>query len=248
MNLPSITLRDSRLVLVLGGFAVLAVAFLVSLTGAAEFTAPAMHMIDTLRGFGLLGWIGFVLLQALVAMIGFLPASLLGLAAGAIYGVTLGFGLAAVGVMLGAIGTFGLARSFMRDAIVRLVAGRAGFRRIDDALTSDGWRLVLLMRISPIMPFSLTSFALGLSGMRSRAYLLGTLASLPALLLYVVLGSLGARSLAAAHHGAHDIALALLGIGILATGVMTARIGHLVARALHVDPHEMDEATPRYQD
>lgn len=241
-------LRDRRLVLAAAGFAVLGAAFLVSLSGTADLAQMAMRTIDAMRRFGPLGWVGFVLLQALVAMVGFLPASLLGLAAGAIYGVGLGFGLAAVGVMLGAIGTFGLARSMLRGAIVRLVARRAGFRRIDAALAADGFRLVLLMRISPIMPFSLTSFALGLSGVEPLAYLSGTLTSLPALLLYVVLGSLGARSLAAIHHGSHDLTLALLGLGILATGLLTVRIGHLVARALRVDPLLVDDATPGYQD
>lgn len=229
-------LRDRRLVLVAVGFGALAVAFLVSLTGATDLARTAMHTVDTMRRFGPLGWIGFVLLQALVAMIGFLPASLLGLAAGAIYGVALGFGLAGVGVMLGAIGTFGLVRSMLRGAIVRMVAGRAEFRRIDTALAADGFHLVLLMRLSPIMPFSLTSFALGLSGVEPWAYLSGTLASLPALLLYVVLGSLGARSIAAIHQGSHGLTLALLGVGVLTTGLLTARIGHLITRALRVDP------------
>lgn len=230
------------------GFAVLGAAFLVSLTGTADLASAAMHTIDTMRRFGPLGWIGFVLLQALVAMVGFLPASLLGLAAGAIYGITLGFGLAAVGVVLGAIGSFGMARSMLRGAIMRLISGRAGFRRVDAALAADGFRLVLLMRISPIMPFSLTSFALGLSGIAPRTYLSGTLAALPALLVYVVLGSLGARSFAAIPNGSHDLTLALLGLGILATGLLTVRIGHLVARALCVDPLLVDGATSSSQD
>ncbi|GBR74255.1 TVP38/TMEM64 family protein [Acidiphilium acidophilum] len=242
MNLLEV-LRDRRLVLIAAGFAVLGVAFLGSLIGTADVARTAIHTIDTMRRFGPLGWIGFVLLQAMVAMVGFLPASLLGLAAGAIYGVALGFSLATAGVMLGALGTFGLARSMLRGAIVRLIARRAGFRRIDSALAADGFRLVLLMRISPIMPFSLTSFALGLSGVELRAYLSGTVASLPALLLYVVLGSLGAHSFAAIHHGSRDLTLALIGLGILATGLLTARIGHLIARALRVDPHSVNDAT-----
>lgn len=105
--------------LVAAGFAVLGVAFLFSLVHSAELAQAAIHTISTMRKFGPLGWIGFLVLQTLVAMIGFLPASLLGLAAGAIYGVTLGFGLAAFGVMMGAVGTFWLARSILRDSMVR---------------------------------------------------------------------------------------------------------------------------------
>lgn len=239
----SAVLGDRRLVLVAAGFLILGVAFMLSLIGTADVSRAAMHTIDTMRRFGPLGWIGFVLLQALVAMVGFLPASLLGLAAGAVYGITRGFGLATVGLMLGAIGTFGLARSILRGTIVRLVTKHNGFRRIDSALAADGFRLVLLMRISPIMPFSLTSFALGLSGVKPRAYLFGTVASLPALLVYVAIGSLGARSLAVVDNQTHDISLALFGVGILATGLLTARIGHLVARALRVDRHLVNDTT-----
>lgn len=232
---------DRRLLLVACGLVVLLAAFLASVLGVSALGGMALAAIDALRQAGPLGWAGFVALQAAVAMVGFLPASLLGLAAGAIYGVGAGFALSATGVMLGAVGTFALARSVLREAIVRLIAGREGFRRIDRALAADGWRLVLLMRVSPVMPFSLTSFALGLSGVAPAAYLAGTLASLPALFLYVVLGSLGVRSLAELHRGPHGPALALLGIGILATALLTVRLGQLVARALRVQP-AMDEA------
>lgn len=245
MKLPA-TLRDRRLLPVAIGFALLGAAFLFSLAGATGVADAVLRALDGLRRSGPLGWLGFVVLQALVALVGFLPASLLGLAAGAIYGVAGGFALSALGVMLGAIGTFALARSMLRGLILQLVSRRASFRRLDSALAGNGWQLVLLMRISPVMPFSLTSFALGLSGIAPRTYLLGTLASLPALLLYVVLGTLGARSLATLHRGSHDLTLALLGLGILATGLLTLRIGQLVARALRVDPHLADDALVRF--
>jgi uncharacterized membrane protein YdjX (TVP38/TMEM64 family) len=57
-------------------------------------------------------------------------------------------------------------------------------------LAQDGWRLVCVLRVSPVMPFAMTSYALGLTGISQRAYLLGTLAALPALLGYVTVGAL----------------------------------------------------------
>lgn len=220
------------LIVALAAFGLLGAAFIASLAGAADWAGAVLGALDRLRDLGPLGWIAFVGLQALVALIGFLPASLLGLAAGAVYGIGLGFGLAAVGVLLGAAVAFALARSAFRPVILRLLEGRAALERLDTALTRDGWRLVLLMRVSPVMPFSLTSFALGLSGIDFRSYALGTLASLPALLLYVGLGTLGANGIASAHRGASPLHLILLGLGIAATLLLALRIGQLLARAL----------------
>lgn len=225
--------RDLRLKLVVLGFGLLGLAFLASLVAASHAGGDILDLFARLRRLGLFGCVVFVLAQTAVAMAGVLPASLLGLAAGAVYGVPLGFALSAIGVLAGAAGTFGVARSALRGAVLRLLArnGRftGRFTRIDDAVAGDGWRLVLLMRISPVMPFSLTSFALGLSGVGPRDYMLGTLASLPALLLYTVLGALGVRDIG---HASPGLAFALLAIGILATGLLTVRVGRLVAGAL----------------
>jgi uncharacterized membrane protein YdjX (TVP38/TMEM64 family) len=224
-----------KVILVLAGFGVLGTAFLASLADAADWAAAVLDVLDSLRELGPLGWFALVGLQTLVALIGFLPASLLGLAAGAVYGVGLGFGLAASGVLIGAGVAFVLARSTLRPTIVCLLDGRAALGRFDAALTKDGWRLVLLLRVSPVMPFSLTSFALGLSGIGFRSYALGTLASLPALLLYVCIGTLGANSIATAHSGSNPLHLALLGVGIAATLLLTVRIGWMLTRAVRTD-------------
>jgi uncharacterized membrane protein YdjX (TVP38/TMEM64 family) len=224
----------ARLITIAAGFAILAAALALSLAGGTTWAARILGWLDRLRALGALGWVIFVVLQTLVALIGFLPASLLGLAAGAVYGIALGFGLSSIGVLLGAGAAFSLARSALRPAIVRLVARRDGLRRFDAAIMRDGWRLVLLMRVSPVMPFSITSFALGLSGIGWRDYALGTLASLPALALYVTLGALGVQGITALRTGPGWVHLVLIGAGLAATLVLTLRIGQLVARAVRV--------------
>ncbi|MCW8305993.1 VTT domain-containing protein [Acidiphilium sp. PA] len=223
-----------RLIAIAAGFAILAAALALSLAGGATWAARILDWLDRLRALGVLGWLIFVLLQTLVALIGFLPASLLGLAAGAVYGVALGFGLSSIGLLLGAGAAFSLARSALRPAIIRLVARRDGLRRFDAAIKRDGWRLVLLMRVSPVMPFSITSFALGLSGIGRRDYALGTLASLPALALYVTLGALGVQGLTALRTAPGWLHLTLIGAGLAATLMLTLRIGQLVARAARI--------------
>lgn len=229
---------NRRLIIVLAAVTLLGAAFIASL-GSADWAGAALHILDRLHVLGPLGWVVFVGLQTLVALIGFLPASLLGLAAGAVYGVKLGFGLAATGLLLGAAVAFILARSAFRPVIIRLLENRAAFKRFDTLLARDGWRMVLLMRVSPIMPFSLTSFALGLSGIDFQPYAFGTFASLPALLLYVCLGALGANSIASAHRGISLLHFGLLAVGIATTVLLTLRIGRMFKHALGITSQGM---------
>lgn len=183
---------------------------------AVQMLDPALGQaaIGLLRGAraqGVAGLVFVVLLQGVVAASGVLPASVLGIAAGALFGVGAGFAAAALGTLAGALVAFALTRSFARPLIARLVRERPGLRRLDAALAGDGWKLVCLLRISPVMPFAVTSYALGLSSVRFRAYLLGTLASLPPLLAYVVLGRV--LGFGALHAGA-DGAMRWVALGI----------------------------------
>ncbi|MGC8530829.1 MAG: TVP38/TMEM64 family protein [Acidiphilium sp.] len=220
---------------VIGGAALLAAVAVGSLFGE-QWSGAVLTMLERLRHLGWIGWLIFALLQTLVALIGILPASLLGLAAGAVYGVALGFGLSAIGIMLGAAIAFALTRSALRPAIAHKLAANQRLARLDHAVGRDGWRLVLLMRVSPVMPFSLTSYALGLSAISPRDYALGTLAALPALLLYVAIGTLS-RSGLAALHGHAPIHLVLVGVAIIATGLLSLRLGRLIANALRGVDH-----------
>ena len=81
------------------------------------------------------------------------------------------------------------------------------------------------------MPFALTSYALGLSSIRLRDYLIGTLAAMPALFGYVLLGTLAGTGVAD-RSSSSPLGGWLLAIGLLATLVLTLRIGQLIARAL----------------
>jgi uncharacterized membrane protein YdjX (TVP38/TMEM64 family) len=171
----------------------------------------ADRMIATARGLGGIGLAGFALLQALIALSGVLPASLLGIAAGTIYGLWLGFGLAAVS-----------------PAIERLCARRPRLRNLDARIAKDGWKLVCLLRLSPVMPFAPTSYLLGLSSIGMRDYLIGTLASLPALLGFVFLGTLADTGLWAARTGAGVWGWVAIGIGGAATLALTVYLGRIV--------------------
>jgi uncharacterized membrane protein YdjX (TVP38/TMEM64 family) len=202
--------------------------------------SSAESLVHVVRGLGMRGAVIFAIIQILVAVSGILPASLLGVAAGSIYGLVSGFLLAAASTLAGALISFFFSRYLFRAAVERLAARRPRLRNLDARIARDGWKLVCLLRVSPIMPFSATSLALGLSAVSLRDYAIGTLASLPALCGYVFIGTLADTSLSAWATGASTVRLVLLGLGVLATLVLVLRLGQ-IAMKLGLAPRATDE-------
>ncbi|WP_419729839.1 TVP38/TMEM64 family protein [Lichenicola sp.] len=239
--------RPHRLLLAASAATVAVVALVGLLRVRQPLGAFAWSLLEWARGSGAAGWTTTALVQMLVACTGILPASVTGIATGAIYGVVWGFLLASIGTLAGAIIAFLLARSLGRPLVLRWLGRRTPARRqwmarLDTAIARDGWRTVCLLRLSPVMPFAATSYTLGLTGVTTRDFMLGTLASLPALLGYVVLGCLAGVGVQAANSGAGIARWSLLGVGIVATLVLTLRIGRL-ARASDAAPDEPSEVS-----
>lgn len=187
-------------------------------------------LLRATRDLGAIGWVLFTLAQVVVALSGVLPASLICMLAGATYGFGLGFVLATLGTMGGAMLAFALSRSLFRTSIERMLSRHERLASFDQIIAQDGWKIVCLLRISPLMPFSATSFALGLSSIRFRNYLVGTLASLPALLGYVFIGTVADATLVAWSSGTHPFKWGLLAAGGVATLVLTLYVGKIAMR------------------
>lgn len=186
--------------------------------------------LTSIQGHGPSGWIVIALLQALIAASGVVPAAAMGAAAGAIYGVWIGFSLTAIGTMVGATVSFLLARSVFRPLISSYLLKKPYMARLDRSISNEGWRVVCLLRLSPVMPFAAGSYALGLTSINLSSYLAGSIAALPALLGYVFLGHLAQEGLSDHRHGTGWLNLAFLGLGILATLLFILHIGTIVRR------------------
>jgi uncharacterized membrane protein YdjX (TVP38/TMEM64 family) len=184
-------------------------------------------LLRATRNLGTTGGVLFMCAQIVIALSGILPASMICVLAGATYGFVFGFAIAAAGTMAGAILAFVLSRSFFRPTIEGMLSRRARLEKLDQMIARDGWKIACLLRISPLMPFSATGFMLGLSSISFRDYLLGTLASLPALISYVAMGSLADSTLNAVSSGAFTYKSALLIAGGLATLILTLYIGKI---------------------
>ncbi len=214
-------------------WAVLAFASLaVSFYFGPSLVRLALAASGALRGMGLWGGVLFAAGTFATTLVGVVPGALLGIAAGAVFGVAFGFVVAASGIIAGAIAAFALSRSLLRPVIARLLGRWQRLLALDAAIARDGWQLVALLRISPVMPFSVTSYVLGFSAIVLRDYVLGTLASLPPLLGYVAIGALGMEARRQGNALIHD---ALLALGALATLGLIWHLSRLAGRHIKVE-------------
>lgn len=220
-------MNAARTRLVLAGGVLLA-AIAVPIVLGAVFPGMILDLLNAAMSagaaFGVAGWACLVLAQTLVATVGILPASLIGVAAGAFYGPGLGFALATAGTLLGAGASFAIGRSWLRPHLAGWVSGGRRLAAIDRMIVADGWKAVGLIRLSPILPFAPTSFALSLTTVHAGAYAIGTLAALPGLFVCVLTGAAGRSGVLAATGGTAWLSPILLGIGIAATLGLTMRL------------------------
>ena len=172
-------------------------------------------------------------LYALLA-VALVPGLLLTLAAGALFGVVVGSVVVFVGATTGAALSFLIARHLAREAVARVVARHPRFAAVDQAIGADGLRTVLLLRMSPLFPFVLLNYGLGLTTVRFRDFLLGSVGMVPLIVLYVYLGQLAGEAALAAG-GAPPrgpLTYAALGAGLLVTVLVTVRISRRARQAL----------------
>ncbi|MCO5169043.1 MAG: VTT domain-containing protein [Planctomycetes bacterium] len=172
---------------------------------------------------------------ALAALLLF-PGSVLTLAAGALFGPLLGTAVVSLASTTAAALAFLVARHAARDAVAAVARRRRAFGAIDRAVGEGGWKVVALLRLSPLVPFSLGNYLFGLTRVGFVAYVLASwVAMLPGTFLYVYLGHLGRAGLAAAAGLERERSAAewaLLGAGLLATLAATALITRRARAAL----------------
>lgn len=216
-----------RSTVVLAGVAALAVLVAGRFLPLAGWTRAFTHWI---QGAGWPGVAAFSLVYVLASVLG-LPALPLTLAAGVVYGPVRGTLLVSPASVAGATLAFLLGRTLLRGWVRRRTEGNARFRALDQAIGREGWRLVALLRLSPIFPFSLLNYALGATGVGLGPYVLSSwLAMLPGTFLYVSAGAAaGAATGVAGRQGA---APWMLYLGLAATLLVTLRVAVIARQAL----------------
>jgi uncharacterized membrane protein YdjX (TVP38/TMEM64 family) len=151
------------------------------------------HVVDwmhVIQSAGPWGWALFIGLYALCCLL-FIPGSVLTIGAGAAYGFWGGSALVLAGNGLGSVLSLLITRLFLRDWMARRIANNPHLKAVERAVADDDWKLVFLTRLSPIMPFSLINYSLGLTKISAWRFLLATeLGAIPATLVYVYMGTL----------------------------------------------------------
>lgn len=192
------------------------------------------RLVEWIKGAGVVGALAYAATYV-VATVLLLPASLLTLGAGFAYGPLAGTLLVSPVSVTAATIAFLLGRTVARGWIAARVVRDPRFAAVDAAIEREGLKIVMLLRLSPVLPFGLLNYALGLTRVRLRDYVLGSFVGmLPATFLYVYLGSLvtTAASLGSSAATARTGQQIIYWSGLAATVLVTVFVTRLARRAL----------------
>ncbi|GJP65614.1 hypothetical protein CLOP_g14454 [Closterium sp. NIES-67] len=179
---------------VVASLALLGYMYKDELSGAIDF------FTTYIEGAGSAGYVVFVMGYALLEVLA-VPAIPLTLSAGVIFGPVMGTFLCSLSGTISATIAFLIARYVARDRILGMVRGNKKYEAIDRAVGDNSFRIVTLLRLSPLMPFSLGNYFYGLTSVKLLPYVAGTwIGMLPGTWAYVSAGAFG-RSLLEAENG-----------------------------------------------
>lgn len=244
MNYQPCRLRPHKLRQAAKILAFATIAFFLSTTPALAQDAtagggfnPQVWLRDVLQWIDSLGTVGAIAFIGvyIIATVAFLPGSILTLGAGVVFGVIQGSIYVFIGATLGATLAFLVGRYLARSWVAEKIAGNSKFQAIDEAVGREGFKIVLLTRLSPVFPFNLLNYAFGITGVTLRDYFLGCVGMIPGTIMYVYLGSLAGNL---AMLGTEDqptnptVQWAIRIIGFIATVAVTVYVTRVARKAL----------------
>ena len=195
---------------------------------------PLAAVALQLETLGAWGPVAFIALYVL-GSIAFVPGALLTLAAGAVFGLWRGALVVFTGAVLGSSAAFAIARTVGRNRVAAWLARDERMAAVGRAVAGKGFTVVLLLRLSPVFPYNLLNYALGLSGIRYRDFLMGSIGMLPGTFLYTYYGKVVgdvAALVAGASAPRGPEYYVLLGLGLAATVAVTVVITRAARAAL----------------
>jgi len=170
-----------------------------------------------------------------VGSILFMPGSVIGVTAGYLFGLPAGFVLAAAGGALGAIAAFLSARTIGRSWVFAHLSAHPRLRALDRALYQQSFVIVMLSRLSLVIPFSVLNYLFGMTGVRKIPYgVASAIGLIPNMALWAYVGSL-ARDVGELLSGELDsgpYGRVLVGVGLVALVLVVAVIHRTASRAL----------------
>lgn len=203
-----------------------------------EWFAMAEGRIERL---GTLAPFVFVFAYVVLALV-LIPGSAMTIGAGTIFGLWYGAALVIIGSNLGALAAFLLARTFMRQKVAEWAAGNPKFSALDRAIGREGFKMVLLARLSPVFPYTMLNYLLGLTTVRLGSYVsANVIGMLPGTFLYIYIGAAARDALAGGSQGSLYRQI-LKYVGLLATLIVVLLVTRVARKA--IAEVEQENATP----
>jgi uncharacterized membrane protein YdjX (TVP38/TMEM64 family) len=185
-----------------------------------------LQLQGQIESLGAVGPVVFALAYVVLTVL-LIPGSALTLGAGAIFGLWLGAITVIIGANLGALCSFLLARTFLREKVARWAEANPKFAALDRAIGREGFKMVLLARLSPVFPFTLLNYFLGLTKVRTSSYVIANLIGmLPGTFLYIYLGATAREALTGGPGALVKV------IGLLATIAVVTLITRVARKAM----------------
>src|SRR6266446_99118 len=191
---------------------------------------------DWVGQMGVVGVFIFIGVYALATVL-LAPGSILTIGAGFAFGLWKGFLAVSAGATLGASLAFLVARTIARNKIESVAQRHEKFRKIDNAIGKQGAKLIFLLRLSPVIPFSLSNYLYGLTTVKFWPYVLASwIGMMPGTFLYVYVGTASKLAVSAAAGGEavkHGWQYwTLISFGLAATVVVTIWVTKIARDAL----------------
>jgi uncharacterized membrane protein YdjX (TVP38/TMEM64 family) len=206
---------------------------------ALSVASALLPVKDWIRAFtnwvqhlGPAGVVVFILAYALATVL-FLPGWIFTVGAGLVYGIVGGTLVALSGAIIGATLAFIIARYFLRKNIEEYTKKNARFKAIDEAIGKNGWKIVGLLRLSPLIPFNLSNYFYGITSIGLLAYVaVSAIGMIPGTLLYAYLGAIGKAGVSGGKTQHTPAQYVLLGVGLIATIAVTILVSRIAKNAL----------------
>ncbi len=215
-----------------GALVVVVLVVVLLAVSSAGLTTRVEGWMKSFKEMGWIGWLLFVVLYAAACVL-FVPGSLLTLGAGAVFGVGLGSALVSVGSVVGATLSFLVGRFLARGWVTRKAAANPRFAALDAAIGREGWKIVGLLRLSPVIPFNLLNYLLGVTRVSLRDYVLASwIGMMPGTVMYVYLGSVFGLAAGGGTREKSAAEWSLYVFGLIATAGVTIWITLLAKKAL----------------
>lgn len=215
------------------GLLVVALVVLLRFLSVGDWLA---QLQESIKGLGAFAPIGYLLLYVATTVL-LIPGSVLTIGAAGIFSFWKALAVVLVGANVGALCAFLLTRTFLRDRVALWAAGNPKFAALDRAIGREGFKMVSLVRLSPVFPFTLLNYFLGLTTVRISSYVLANLIGmLPGTFLYVYIGATARDALSAGASGIGTWQIVLRVVGLLATVAVVAMVTRTAKKALaHVE-------------